>query len=118
MASTTRGFAKNVNVGTSAAAIDPVDLFSAGWDKIQGFWVCNTDATNIAYLAPAGITAVVNGDDAIPLLPRFWTWVAKPGASKATPPVAIAGQGWSGIAATAACNVTVVADDGSWHPYR
>jgi hypothetical protein len=118
MASTARGVAKNVSFGTSAGAVDVVDLFSVAWDSIQGFWVTNQDATNIAYLATGGVASSVNGDDSIALLPRQWTWFAKPGASKATPPVALTGQGWNGIAATAACNVLIVADNGSWHPYR
>jgi hypothetical protein len=118
MASTARGVSKNVSFATSAGAVDVVDLFSAGWDSIQGFWVVNQDATNTAYLATGGVTSAVNGDDSIPLLPRQWTWFTKPAASKAVPPIAVTGQTWSGIGATAACNVLIVADNGAWHPYR
>lgn len=117
MAASIRGLCRNVSAGTTVGFFDPVDMCGAvGLDRCQGFWVCNTDPTNIAYLGMGGTTAAVNGDDAIPLLPRQWTWFARPDYNKTTNPTSK--QNWSLIAATAACNVTVASDDGSWHPYR
>lgn len=114
MAATARGFSKLIAAATTATAFDPIDVIgTAGLERSQGIWLLNTDATNIAYLHVA-IAATVNGDDTIPLVPRLWTWVAKPAYRKGTPPVIT--TPWSFIAATATCNIMAVNDDGSWHP--
>ena len=116
MAASTRGFSRNISAATTATAFDPIDFLGvSGLERCQGFWVCNTDPTNATYLNTNG-TASVNGDDMICLLPRQWTWVCKPDVNKTATPTAK--TGWSLIAATAACNVNVVSDDGSWHPFR
>jgi hypothetical protein len=116
MAATAKGFSKLVAAGVAAGPFDPIDMMgNAGLERCQGFWVMNTDGTNIAYLHQSG-TATVNGDDTIPLMPRIPTWVAKPGVNKGTNPTAV--TPWSFIGATATCNVIVASDDGSWHPYR
>lgn len=116
MASTAQGFSKLVAATTTAVTFDPIDMMgNSGLEKSQGLWVVNTDVTNIAYLN-IGAAATVNGDDTIPLLPRVWTWVAKPPYQKTTSP-AMRTPLWSFIGATATCNVMVVNDSGSWHPH-
>jgi len=116
MAATAKGFSKLIAAATTATAFDPIDaLGNAGLESCQGFWLLNTDAANIAYLHTQGVAATVNGDDTIPLVPRVWTWVAKPPYQKKASPTIT--TPWSFIAATATCNVMVVNDNGSWHPH-
>lgn len=115
MAATTNGLSRLVAAATTATAFDPIDMMgTSGLEQSSGLWILNTDATNIAYLNMFGVAATVNGDDSIPLVPRLWTWVAKPAYRKGVPPVIT--TTWSFIAATAACNIMVVADDAGWHP--
>jgi hypothetical protein len=116
MASTTRGLSKKVNIGTGATAIDPVDLLGNDIQNAQGIWVFNSGATYCT-IHTNGVAATAGGDDGIPVGPGQYVWFAKPGHSKATPPILQAGQGWSGINATAA-DIFITCDDGSWHPYR
>lgn len=114
MAATARGLSKLVAAATTAGNFDPIDMLgNPGLERCQGFWIMNTDATNIAYLNTA-IAATVQGDDTIPLLPRIPTWVAKPAVKKGANPTAA--TPWSFIGATATCNLIVASDDGSWHP--
>jgi hypothetical protein len=116
VASTTRGVSKKVNIATSATAIDPVDLLGNAIDTAQGLWVYNS-GTVVVTIHPNGVTATTGGDDGIPIPPGQSVWFAKPGHSKASPPVLTTGQGWSGIAATAG-DIYITADNGAWHPYR
>lgn len=116
MTATASGLSKLIAATTTAVAFDPIDMLgNSGLERSQGFWVMNTDGTNIAYLHTK-LTATVNGDDTIPLMPRLPTWVAKPDYNKIANPTAK--TSWSFIGATATCNVIVASDDGSWHPYR
>jgi hypothetical protein len=115
LAATAQGLSRLIAATTTAVAFDPIDMMgNLGLEQAQGLWLLNTDPTNIAYLGTWGVAATVNGDDMIPLVPRSWTWVAKPAYRKGVPPVI--SVPWSLIAATATCNVMVVADDAGWHP--
>lgn len=115
MAATPQGLSRMLAALVSATTFDPIDfLGNAGLEKAQGLWVCNTDPTNIAYLAVNGAVASVGGQDCIPLLPRQWLWIVKPAYNKSANPVAT--NLWSLIGTTATCNIYIVADNGGWHP--